>query len=270
MHVGVFGAEERFGSRDGERLDHIDELATAVVAASRIAFRVLVGEHRAGGFEHGAADEILGRDELQAVRLPRRLIADGPRDVGVDVAQRALHDLRQRIQFLSHSTVLSGHHGHQRSGRTAARRRAIELADLVDPSLVTATRKCRVEERLDDVERHGRGCGPRAQRKNVGVVVLAAQARHFGRDDRRGADAGNLVGGDGHADARAADEDAALVLARGHGAGNGRGEIRIVDRVFRLGAEVAIGNPASIQEALDVFLETHPRMIRADRDPHTG
>ena len=32
LHVGVLGAEELLGAVDGELLDHVDELAAAVVA----------------------------------------------------------------------------------------------------------------------------------------------------------------------------------------------------------------------------------------------
>ena len=56
-------------------LDDVDELAAAVVALARIAFGVLVGQHRAGRFEHRAADEVLGRDQLEAAVLPVQLVA---------------------------------------------------------------------------------------------------------------------------------------------------------------------------------------------------
>ena len=91
LDVGVLGAEERFRARDGRALDDIDELAAAVVASAGIAFRVLVGQHRAGRFEDGAADEVLGGDELEAVVLARRLITDGLGDFGIGFRERAQH-----------------------------------------------------------------------------------------------------------------------------------------------------------------------------------
>ena len=54
LHVGVLGAEQLLRARDRERLGDVDELAAAVVALARIALGVLVGQHRAGRFEHGA------------------------------------------------------------------------------------------------------------------------------------------------------------------------------------------------------------------------
>jgi len=58
LYVRVFGAEDCFRARDGQPFRHVDELAPAVVALARIPFSVLVGHHRAGGFEHGPADEV--------------------------------------------------------------------------------------------------------------------------------------------------------------------------------------------------------------------
>ena len=79
LHVDVLGAEQRLGARDRQRLDDVHELAAAVIALARIAFGVLVRQHRAGGFEHGAADEVLRRDQLEAVGLPPRFVGDGLR-----------------------------------------------------------------------------------------------------------------------------------------------------------------------------------------------
>ena len=87
LDVGVLGAEERLGALDGQRLGDVDELAAAVVAASRIAFRVLVGEDRPGGLEHGRADEILRGNQLEPGVLPMHFIADGPRDSGIGVGE---------------------------------------------------------------------------------------------------------------------------------------------------------------------------------------
>ena len=73
LHVGVVGAEERLGAFACEILDLVDDLVTAVVALARIALRILVREHRAGGLEYGWRREVLGRDELQGGVLPLEL-----------------------------------------------------------------------------------------------------------------------------------------------------------------------------------------------------
>ena len=79
LHVGVIGAEQRLGARDRERLGDVDEFAAAVVAFARVSLGVLVRQHRAGGFENRAADEVLGRDQLQALGLTSSLVVDRPR-----------------------------------------------------------------------------------------------------------------------------------------------------------------------------------------------
>ena len=45
LDVRVLGAEQRLRAVDRELLDHVDELAAAVVALARIALGVLVGQH---------------------------------------------------------------------------------------------------------------------------------------------------------------------------------------------------------------------------------
>ena len=47
LHIRVVRTEQFLGALDRERLDVVDVLTAAVVALARIAFGVLVGEHRA-------------------------------------------------------------------------------------------------------------------------------------------------------------------------------------------------------------------------------
>jgi hypothetical protein len=91
LHVGVLGAEDLFGAITGEVLDHVSVLASAVVAASRIALGIFVGEDGACGFEDSAADEVLGGDHLQAVVLAANFIVDGGGDFGVVEGEGAGH-----------------------------------------------------------------------------------------------------------------------------------------------------------------------------------
>ncbi len=70
LHVRMVGLEQRFRPSDGQALDDIHVLAAAVIAASWVAFGVLVREDGTSGFENRAADEVFRRDELEARRLP--------------------------------------------------------------------------------------------------------------------------------------------------------------------------------------------------------
>ena len=89
LHVGVLGGEQRFRARDGGALGDVDELAAAVVPPPGIPFGVFVRHHRSRRLEDGAADEILGRDELEAAVLTVQLVADRAGDLGIRCRQRA-------------------------------------------------------------------------------------------------------------------------------------------------------------------------------------
>ena len=87
LHVGVLGAEELLGAVARQVLDHVGELASAVVALAGIALGVLVGEDRAGGFQHGFADKVLRGDQLQTFVLAALFVLDGLRDLGINFRQ---------------------------------------------------------------------------------------------------------------------------------------------------------------------------------------
>ena len=91
LHVGVLGAEDLLGAVAGEVLDHVGELASAVVAAAGIALGVLVGEDRAGSLKHGVADEVLGGDHLEAFVLAEDFVFDGGGDLGIGLRERKRH-----------------------------------------------------------------------------------------------------------------------------------------------------------------------------------
>ena len=83
LDVGEARAEELAGPLDRQRLGHVDELAAAVVALARIALGVLVRHHRALRLEHGAADDVLRRDQLDLVALAAELAPDGGENLRV-------------------------------------------------------------------------------------------------------------------------------------------------------------------------------------------
>ena len=239
LHVGVFGAEERLGALDGQRLDHVDVLAAAVVALARIAFGVLVGEHRAGRFEHRRADEVLGGDQLEAGLLPlffvRRWRAATS---GSALGERAVEaGLVRRSRSWSLGT---------RSRRGPTRPSPDDCDRRAGRSWRRAARAgrrrtaCRGTRRR--CARRRRAGAPRAEREDVQVVVLAGQhrARRRRRSARRGCRAPcwrrspcptPLPQTRMPRSARAA----------GHRVGHRHGVVGIVDRRGRGGAEVVPG-----------------------------
>ena len=94
LHVGEAAAEQLLGAIDGEFFGDVDVLAAAVVALARIAFGVLVGEHAAGGIEHGLRDDVLRRDQLDLVLLAAELLLDGAENSSGSVSDRC--DLKKR------------------------------------------------------------------------------------------------------------------------------------------------------------------------------
>ena len=77
-----------------------------------------------------------------------------------------------------------------------------------------------------------------AERQDIRVVVLAREPRRRHVMAERAADMAVAVGGDAHADAGAADQHAALRAAAAERVGDGIREIRIIDRIGAVGAEI--------------------------------
>ena len=91
LHVGVLGAEELLGAVARQVLHHVGEFASTVIALAGIAFGILVGEDRAGRFQHGLADKILRGDQLQAFVLAALFVLNRLRDVRINFSQRPFH-----------------------------------------------------------------------------------------------------------------------------------------------------------------------------------
>ena len=87
LHVGVFRAEERLCARDREALDLVDVFAAAVIACAGVALGVFIGQIAPHRFDHGAAREVLGGDQLDVVLLPPQLALHGGKKLGVRLNQ---------------------------------------------------------------------------------------------------------------------------------------------------------------------------------------
>ena len=88
LHVDVLAAEQLLGAGDGQILNLVHHLATAVVPLVRQALGVLVGEHRAHGLENGHAREVLAGDHLQRVGLALKLLAQQACNHGIGLGKR--------------------------------------------------------------------------------------------------------------------------------------------------------------------------------------
>jgi len=84
------------------------------------------------------------------------------------------------------------------------------------------------EKRLNQVPGYGWPNGPATHTNDIHVVILHTLLRREMIVNEPGADAGDLVGTDGSADAAAADCDPAHYLARGYSTGKWNYDIGIV------------------------------------------
>ena len=87
LHVGVIHAEQGLGALHRERLDRVDELLPLVVPTAGVALGVLVGEHRAGGLQHGGGHVVLRGDQPDLLELALRLAVDELGDLGVGLGK---------------------------------------------------------------------------------------------------------------------------------------------------------------------------------------
>ena len=89
LDVGEAAAEQLLGALDRQRLDLVGRSAALIVAPARIAFGIFVGEHRALRLEHRAADDVLGRDQLDLGLLAVELVLDRRGDRGIGLGEAA-------------------------------------------------------------------------------------------------------------------------------------------------------------------------------------
>src|SRR5207245_3251207 len=86
---GMCGAEELFGTVDGELLDVVDDADALVVASSRIAFCVLDVEMSRQAVQHGLRSVVFARDEIERAGVPLTVALDQRVDLGIDAIQRS-------------------------------------------------------------------------------------------------------------------------------------------------------------------------------------
>src|SRR5581483_5631675 len=123
-----------------------------------------------------------------------------------------------------------------------------------DALLVAAAGERRGEERLERLLGDRAADQPLAEADDVGVVVLARQARRGRLRHQRRAHARHLVGRHRDADARAAHRHAARVAQLDDFFSDGGAELGIVDRLDGVGADVDHLVAPRRQQRLQVFL----------------
>ena len=96
LHVGIITAEQLLCPLNGQIFHHIHTFASAVIAFSRIAFRILVGQHCAHRQHNGFGNNVLRRDQLQIPALSGSLRLDGCSHFAVILCDE-LHNLINHV-----------------------------------------------------------------------------------------------------------------------------------------------------------------------------
>ena len=112
-----------------------------------------------------------------------------------------------------------------------------------------------IEPRVDDLESQHFAGHARSDGHHVGVVVLAGEPSGHHVGQKRAADALDLVGRDGNADAGRSDDDASVAFAGCNGLGRGRSKVGVVAAGFVIAAEVLIGKAPCLQMLHDGLFE---------------
>ena len=89
LHVRKLRAEQLLGALDRQRLGDVDPFAAAVIAVARIAFRVFVRHHRTLRFQHGTADDVFRRDQLDFMALTAKFALDRGGDFRIGLGKRS-------------------------------------------------------------------------------------------------------------------------------------------------------------------------------------
>ncbi len=83
-YICVFGSEERAGAITRDILDYVRIFLAAVIASTRISFRILVGKDRSKGCQYFWIGVILRGDHLDAIGLAALLSANSIGDILIE------------------------------------------------------------------------------------------------------------------------------------------------------------------------------------------
>ena len=189
LHVGGLRTEELLGTLDGERLHRIDKPAARIPALAGVAFCIFIGKDGALRLADGARREVFGGDQVDAGALLLLVGENLLIDLGIFIAE-----MRNLDDAVAHPAEL------------------VHAAEMT-LRFIAFGRQEQVEQRRQLLIDGKFG----AEHEHVGIVVLAGEHEPVGGLRQRGAHMREAIGRDADADARVADQDAAVRFARFHG-----------------------------------------------------
>ena len=101
LHVGVLGAEDLFGAVAGQVLHHVGILASAVVAAARVALSIFIGKDGAGRLKHRLGNKVFAGNHLQPLMLAQGFVVKSGGDFRISLGKGKRH-------AIGHKRILAG------------------------------------------------------------------------------------------------------------------------------------------------------------------
>ncbi len=117
----MLGPEQRLGPLDGQVFHLVDVLLALVIALAGIAFRILVGQDRAGGLHDRGGHVVFRRDQPDLVFLADFLLTDQVEDLRIALFQVPHIDSFSRTVLVRTGLIARGRSG-MGSVRAAERR----------------------------------------------------------------------------------------------------------------------------------------------------
>jgi len=141
--------------------------------------------------------------------------------------------------------------------------------DLIDSTFVSSSFEGCREKRLDDVYNTFPPDKTFAQRQDVCIVVESGESRCSCRFACGRADAFVFVGGNAHADARAANEDSAVAFSLRNGLGGAVGPVWIVRGLGGICSKILIRYAQFFEKLASFLLEFKSSMVTR-KSQHSG
>ena len=118
LHVGVLSTEQVFDPLNSQRLSYVNVLAATVVAAARVAFSILIGQHGALSFQDGTGCKVFAGNHFQRVALAAKLVLQDGGDFRVKLREGGVGHGRGGGK--RHYRLLSGQHEKTLLGKVIA------------------------------------------------------------------------------------------------------------------------------------------------------
>ena len=99
LHIRMLRPKNLLRAVARQVLHHVGIFAPAVVASSRIALRIFIGEHRSRRLQHRLRDEVLAGNHLQPFMLAKRFVVNGCGNFRIGLGKGKSHAVSHTLNF---------------------------------------------------------------------------------------------------------------------------------------------------------------------------